>query len=89
MANLAKVFTQLSTKNALESDFSIEVEFDPATGEVDAILSVRAYNFRKETFTDLTNIFTEHFSDQLDQIVDSIDWLEVYANREILSLENS
>lgn len=79
MCKLTKTITQnyLGTDRR-ESDLNIVVEFDPNDNSIDSIEEIYSYNWKKGVITDLTAIFTEQFPNELEAMVDSIDWLEVY-----------
>lgn len=78
---LTKYFGQYkkATGKEIESGFEITIDYDPKEDNVESIESVVAYNNQKGVYTDLTAIFTEQFYGELDDIVNGIDWREVYS----------
>lgn len=77
---LTKTFSQLvdtETGPASEADLDIKVEYDEKEKVVTQVISVSSYNHRFPCVTDLTAIFNEHLN--LDKLIDSINWPEVYA----------
>lgn len=93
MPKLVKRFTQLNKRNAQpESDLLLTVEYN----EGDALMvgdkvvktyatdikQVQVYDHHSGAFTDITAIMVEHFTEQLESMVDSIEWDEVAAEQE-------
>ena len=77
MCKLTKSFGQYKPgvgKSKLESAFCIEVEYDESENTVEEILRVYSINYDKNIETDLTAVFCETHSRELDKIVDSVDW---------------
>jgi hypothetical protein len=75
-----------TTRNDIGDYNSIEISVDYDTNEETySIESVTAYNKRKGTVTDLTEIF--YTVGAFEKIVDGIDWREVYAE-EMAEREN-
>lgn len=79
---LTKSFTQYyPLSDRPESYLNVVVDFDPKERVVTQIIKVFSYNYRYQKETDLTAIFAEQLSTQLEEIIDSIDWFEVYMER--------
>jgi hypothetical protein len=77
MPNVTKTFEQFKKgSNQTESSLSITVRYNEITNEVDKIISVTTYDFKTGVTTDITAIMAELFSDELDSMIDSIDWKE-------------
>ena len=70
-------YKQNPKDNIPESDLLITVDYNPTTEEVEQIISVTAFDHDSRSLTDLTAIFHECLN--LDEIVDEINWPEVYA----------
>lgn len=81
MANITKTIAQYKKKNMeLESWLSITVDYDPKSDTVEGIVEIATYNCDKNTHTDISAIMAEQFSDQLDSMIDSINWRKEYAD---------
>lgn len=72
-------FKKLSDKR--ESCLSITVDYDPEYDTVDGIIEVTCYNCEKNVTTDITAIMAEQFSNELDKMIDSINWRQEYADQ--------
>lgn len=63
----------------LESDFNVEVDYDPSEHVVREIIKVWSYNYRYRTVTDLTAVFAETLPAQLREIIELVDWFDLYC----------
>jgi hypothetical protein len=84
MVRITKTFLQYKSglgPKTHESDLNIEVEYDKRENEVTQIIKVWSYSYKHRTVTDLTAIFAEQLSTQLDEIISSIDWWEQYCSK--------
>lgn len=80
MAEITKVYGQFKKhSNQMESDLNICVEYDPETDTVDKVIKIWSYNYRDRSITDLTAIFEESLSMQLEEILEEVQWRELYA----------
>lgn len=77
---LVKTFVQYKdvSPQSRESDLNIEVVYDPSERVVTEILRVWAYNYRHRVITDLTRIYVEQMGTITEQILESVDWWELY-----------
>jgi len=78
---LIKSFGQFKgySSNQIESTLNVQVDFDPIEGIVtDEEVKVWVINGERGTKTDLTAIFNELLSKQLEEIIESVDWREEY-----------
>lgn len=77
---LSKIQTQVYTGTGVaESSLQLTVEYNPATKEVEQIISAIVFNEINRACTDITSILYEQFGSPLESMVESIDWAEVYA----------
>lgn len=86
---LTKTFGQYkkgSGPDVMESDLDVEVHYNVEENVVEDIESVSSFNYERGVRTDLTAIFKESFSKELEAIVGSVDWREIYmeSRREAL-----
>ena len=63
-----------------ESELLVKVKFNEETRTVESIVSVQAYNWIKNVTTDLTHIFNDQHNSALEEMVENINWDEVYAS---------
>lgn len=82
--NLTAVFSQFKEgfgPKTLESDLNVEVEYDPEERTYTQIIRVWTYNYRYKTVTDITAILADTFSKQLDEMLEHIDFWELYCDK--------
>jgi hypothetical protein len=77
---LQKVFQNVNDRNELTEVLQVTVEFDQESRTVGDVISIKALATKRFKDFDLTELFINHLPDQLDAIVDSIDWDEVYLD---------
>ena len=82
MIPLTYSLTQLALNGRSESTLEITVLFDREEKNVDRILSVRVFNWENDSHADVTAIMFEHFEEQLNSMVDSINWWELCREKE-------
>lgn len=78
---LTKSFGQYKSVSSkvVESELVIEVGYDPIENQVtDDEVKVWSHNFEKNVDTDLTAVFNENLSKQLEEMIESVDWREEY-----------
>lgn len=79
---IVKTFLQYKKMSDIpESDLNIEVEYSPKENSVTQIIKVWSYSYRHKTVTDLTAIFAEQFSTQLEEIIAGVDWWEEFCTK--------
>jgi hypothetical protein len=81
---LTKSFGQYVSvsSNELESELRITVDFDEHDMTVtDDEVTVESYNVKYRRLTDLTAIFNESLSEQLESMIQGIDWAEVWREQ--------
>jgi hypothetical protein len=74
---LTKTFGQYKPgtgASRLQSAFCIEVDYNVEENTVEEILRVYSINYDNNVETDLTAVFCEIHSRELDRIIDSVDW---------------
>jgi hypothetical protein len=77
---LSKTITQ-PNKRGYDTSLDIEVKVNDDTYEVEHILSIKAFCFRRLVETDITYILSEHFPSMLDEIHE-IDWRQVALDQQ-------
>lgn len=86
---LTKLFTQFDARGFEQSELLIKVEADIDRSERTAAFSqliyIKAYDCKTGTYTDITNIMFNHFHDQAEVMIESIDWWEVYKDNKIIA----
>lgn len=75
---LSKIFTQRFGNE--DTHLEICVDFDTTEKAVVCVNYIRAIN--RQVFTDISHILFNNFHDEADQMVDSINWWEVYRTTE-------
>lgn len=79
---LTKLFTQFDARGFEQSELLVKVEVNIDRSERTATFSqliyIKAYDCKTGTYTDITNIMFNHFHDQAEAMIESIDWWEVY-----------
>lgn len=78
---LTKIFGQYKSVSCkeMESELRITVDYDPSEDCVtDEQVTVESYNYKYRRLTDLTAIFNENLSEQLESMIREIDWREIY-----------
>lgn len=80
---LTHTFFQYKDKEntVLESDLSIEVEYDPTTATITEVLRVWSWSYKWRTGTDVTKIFSEQLDMELEDILQRVDWWELYTTK--------
>lgn len=83
---LTKTFGQYKQSSAptteLESELRITVDYCPVDDYVtDEPVTVESYNVKYRRLTDLTAIFNESLSSQLESMIQSVDWRELYQEK--------
>lgn len=81
MCRLTKSYGQYKSVSSpiMESELCIQVGYDHTTNEVtDDEVKVWSHNFEKNVDTDLTAVFNETLSHQLESMIKAVDWNEVY-----------
>ena len=80
----------------LEKQFSYKINAEDITmfitidynGEsIEEILNLSVVDYKKSESIDLTSIMNIYFTDQLDSMVDSVNWHELYREK-LLQTEN-
>ena len=56
----------------------LTVDFNPETRTVDGIIDVSAFDFISRVNLSLTEVFVHQFPDELDSMVNKVDWYEIY-----------
>jgi hypothetical protein len=79
MATLSKIFTQLDRKGNDRSHLEVCVDYDPKERTVTCVNYIRAIDCKTGVSVPIECILLEKFTEVGDQMVDSIDWMEVYA----------
>lgn len=82
---LTKEYAQFAKNHTgkLESALSITVMYEPIAKEVEYVYSVTVYNYEKKVHTDISAIMGQNMEDMLNDMTDSINWSEVYADTKI------
>lgn len=79
---LVKTFSQVDRRGFDQSELIIKIEADidrtERTARFNQLISVFAYDVKSKVYTDLTAIFFNCFHDQAKEIIENIDWWEVY-----------
>lgn len=87
MCKLKKSFGQFKEgtgKSILESELIIEVDYDAKENAVtDEPVKVWAHNSEKNIDTDLTAVFNELLSEQLEEMISQTDWREIYRENKV------
>lgn len=81
---LTKSFGQYKSISSteVESELRITVDFDEHDMTVtDDEVTVEAYNVKYRRLTDLTAIFNESLSEDLENMIRKIDWVEVWREQ--------
>lgn len=83
---LTKIFGQYKQCSApttdLESELRITVDYDEREDCVtDEPVTVECYNVKYRRLTDLTAIFNESLSKELESMIRAIDWRELYREQ--------
>lgn len=65
----------------LEETLEIKVDFNPETNEVDNIIHVWVVDKHRCIVSDILGLMTKYFEDQLESMIGSVDWREVYLNQ--------
>lgn len=63
----------------MESCLMITVGYNPEKREVEGIIAVNAYDYATKTMINISEIMVLRFGDQLDQMINTIKWDELYA----------
>lgn len=79
---LSKLYQQTDRRGFDQSELLIKVEVDidqhEHTAEFTQLISIHAYDCKTGVYTDLTNIFFDCFHDQAEEIINNVNWWEVY-----------
>jgi hypothetical protein len=75
---LSSLSEQTNQKGQVTSGFIINVNYDEVKKTWDSIISVEAYDYKTGTKTDLTHIFNDQFPNPLFEMVEQVDWSEIY-----------
>jgi hypothetical protein len=79
---LTKIYTQLDRKGFDQSELLIKVEViidrQKHTTTFNQLEKILAYNCKDRNYTDVTDILYNHFHDQTEAMIESIDWYEVW-----------
>lgn len=62
----------------LDTSLMITVDYIPKKG-VQGIIAVHAYEYDTKSMINISDVMVNHFSDALDEMLESINWEEVYA----------
>lgn len=84
---LTKTFGQYKQGGGLkemESDLNIEVSYDPQEDSIEKIEKIWVYNYDLRCATDVTSIFMEDMGSVGSDLIQSIDWREIYQERKEL-----
>jgi hypothetical protein len=78
---LTKTFGQYKPgtgASKLQSAFCIAVDYNVEENTVEEIIRVYSINYDNNVETDLTAVFCEIHDKELDSIVESVNWRELY-----------
>lgn len=75
---LSRVFTQTDSCGKDTASLTLSVAYDSDKSIVDRILSLYVFDHKYGTTTDITNIMADHFGTQLNEMVASVNWEEIY-----------
>ena len=75
---LSKVFTQVNSYGKETTSLTLSVAYDSDKMSVDRILSLYVFDHKYGTTADISKIMTDQFSTQLNEMVASINWGEIY-----------
>jgi hypothetical protein len=79
---LTKLYTQFDAKGFDQSELLIKVEViidkQERTATFNQLEKILAYNCKDRNYTDITDILFNHFHDQTESMIESIDWWEVW-----------
>ena len=76
---LSKSIQEFTPQNVWQQTLEITVDYNPATGTVDDIISVIARDSRSHVGFDMTKLFTNQLPGVLDDLVSATDWQEIYS----------
>lgn len=76
---LQKLYTQIDRKGFDQSQLKITVEYDTVEKRWTQLLHILVFNTQEKTWTDITHIMFNCFHDQTENMIDSVNWAEVYA----------
>jgi len=82
MTKLSKIYEEVNDRGAITGLLEITVDYDPETNSIEP-LTVRAWDKEHFKGIELTGIFSEHLSGHLDDIIDEIDWQEIYHSQRL------
>ena len=83
MAKVEKVFQTQADAHGFSNELTIMCEYNDKSQSIDD-LEVYAYSQRKNTLIEITEIFET--VPELVDLVDNIDWREIYCNEKAESL---
>lgn len=78
---LSKSFQQNDRKGFSESELILTVEYNRQDTTVTDIIAVEVVNLKTGKLTDITAIMWEQFEEQLDGMIEKIDWQEIYLEK--------
>lgn len=88
MCKLTKSFGQYKQSSAptteMESELRITVGYDEREDCVtDEPVTVESYNYKYRRLTDLTAVFNESFSEELESMIRRVNWREIYRESKV------
>ena len=80
MIKLTHTLTQVDRKGNDQSSLTICVDYDPDNETWDCLNSIKAFDCKTGTITDITHIMFEHLHDAMEAYIDKIDWRGKYRD---------
>ena len=75
---ISKVFTETDTYGKDTASLTLSIAYDSDKMSVDRILSLYVFDHKYGITADITKIMTDQFGTQLNEMIASVNWEEIY-----------